>query len=371
MSWYKIAQIKNADDIVFDIYSAITNTIDGAWTVLKDRSMMKTYALQSYRIITFDGKNVRFPGDYFWVEVKMFVYKSTNVMHPWDGTYEGANNWQEGRKSSLKEISDKEDRWPKEEEKRRWDALNQMQPEDASTYDTNFGNKLTTFDVLVYGKKPDGKEVTQPVNKLETFFGKGELDKIGSSHEECDTPAEIAQFVNNTINEFYQDDNDDGPDETPYVPTEPNEVENYDEIFNYDPQLVSTSSTSYNWYKKAQQPRLGFKAVAYNPETKTAYSLWGGESHPIDLTINSWAESNSPQGIYLGSSQQFVIDYYSGMTDGEELLLTYSFNEEDALSLPDCSGCDSEIRVKRAQLVGIKHIDKDETGEIVYGVSPF
>ena len=238
MNWYKKAQLRKTDNIVFDIYSSIIDTVDGAWTVLNDRSLMKTYALQSYRIITLDGKNVKFPGDYFRVEVKMFTHKATNVLHPWKGTYEGAKNWQEGRESDLKE-----NRWSKEEEEKRWEALRKMTPEDASTYDINFGNKLITFDILIYGKKPDGKKLVKPINKIEILFGKGELEKIGVSREEHDTPTEIAQFIGMTINEFYKDD--DGTDETPYYPIEPNEIIDYNEIFNYDPQLVSSSKIIY------------------------------------------------------------------------------------------------------------------------------
>ena len=126
-----------------------------------------------------------------------------------------------------------------------------------------------------------------------------------------------------------------------------------------------------NWYKKAQQVMLGYKGVGYNPETKIAYSFFGGENSPIDLTIGEWTTTNSPKGMYLGSSKQFVLDYYSGAVDGEELLLTYQFNVEDALSIPDTSACDGEIQVKKAQLINIEHMNKDESGEIVEGLSPW
>ena len=126
-----------------------------------------------------------------------------------------------------------------------------------------------------------------------------------------------------------------------------------------------------NWYKKSQKTMLGYKGVSYDPQTNTSFSFWGGKNFPIDLTIGNWINTYSPKGLYLGSSKQYVLDYYSAMTDGEELLLTYQFNIEDVLSIPDTSACDGEIRVKRAQLINIEHIDKDESGEIVEGISPW
>lgn len=237
MNWYKQAQSKTTENIVFDIYSAITNTVAGEWSVLEDKGMMKTFRLQSYRIIHLDGKNVIKTGDYFWIEVKMFIHKALNVLHPYDGTYENAQNWQEGEKSSLKEISKEQNRWPKEEEKKRWEALDRLKPENAFIYDEQYGNKLISFDVLVYGKKPDENEIPDKVNKLEILFGGGSLEKIDTSHSELDTPTEIAQYINNTINKFYfGDDGGNGKDlpSLPYDPVESIYNPELEKEYNYE-----------------------------------------------------------------------------------------------------------------------------------------
>ena len=139
----------------------------------------------------------------------------------------------------------------------------------------------------------------------------------------------------------------------------------------YDQKKDKVANIGKNWYKFAQQIMLGYKGVAYNPQTKTAYSFWGGQNYPIDITIGNTISTNSPKGMYLASSKQYVLDYYSGMTDGEELLLTYQFDVKDALSICDTSGCDGEMRVKKATLVNVEHIDKDENGELVEGISPW
>lgn len=232
MNWYKKAQLKTMENIVFDIYSEIMK-MGGSWTVLEDKNMMKTYKMQSYRIMHFDGKNIVKTGDYFWVEVKMFILKGLNILHPYDGTYENAQNWQQGVKSSLKEIAEKQNRWPKEEEQKRWEALERIQPENASAYDEQYGNKLIAFDVLVYGKKPDGKEPPNKVNKIEIFFGQGDLEQI-STVQGIDTPLEIGQYVKNIISTYYGENNNDNYDNDFYP--QPN---NPLESINYEPQLVS------------------------------------------------------------------------------------------------------------------------------------
>ena len=232
MNWYKKAQTKTTENIIFDIYSAITNMIEGSWTVLEDKRLMGNHKLQSYRIIHMDGKNIKMQGDYFWIEVKMFMYKALNILHPYDGTYENAQNWQQGEKSSLKELGQKQNKWPKEEEQRRWKALKELPPEDISTYDEQFGNRLIKFDVLVYGKKPDGKEAPVKVDKLEAFFGRGDIEKIDSISEVVDTPIEIAQYIKKTIDNYY---GDNGGDDEYISPLPDDSIESV----NYNPQLVN------------------------------------------------------------------------------------------------------------------------------------
>lgn len=131
--------------------------------------------------------------------------------------------------------------------------------------------------------------------------------------------------------------------------------------------------SNMNWYKISQQVFYGFKVVAYNPQTKEAYSLWGGKSVPINIQIGNISTSNSQNGIYLGYPKDFCMNYYAGGTDGEELLLTYEFGANDVLNkniLPDINGSnEQEIRVKKAKLVKIEHIQKDD--DIATGLSDY
>lgn len=257
MNWYKQAQINLTENIAYDIYSKISNNIEGSWTILSDRKMMPTFQLQSYRIITLDGKDVKKAGDYFWVEVKMFIYNALNILHPWSGTYENAENWQQGVISKLKDYVEHTGKDWREEEAKRWGALKKLKPEDSSTYNERYGNKLIEFVIQVYGKKPDGKDTPDSVNTLKIFFEGGDVEKIGVSRKGTDTPSEIAQYIQTTIDNYYRDDNDEDDRVETIDPAGGGYMEpeiSYDQV---DTPVAALNFASYkNWYKRSQQQYL-------------------------------------------------------------------------------------------------------------------
>jgi hypothetical protein len=104
---------------------------------------------------------------------------------------------------------------------------------------------------------------------------------------------------------------------------------------------------------------LGYKAVGWDSEKEQAYSLHGGRGMPIDIGIGSIMENNSPNfhGFFLGSTKQYVTDYYSGLTDDKELLLTYEFDDQDIIGNFNHENCDGEIRVKKAKLIAVEELD--------------
>lgn len=247
MIWYKKAQVNLTENIAYDIYSKISNSVEGSWTIISDTKMMSTFKLESYRIITLDAKDVKRAGDYFWVEVKLFIYKALNVLHPWEGTYENAKNWQQGVRSALKDFGKYENFDWKEEETKRWEALKKLKSEDSSTYDEQHGNKLIEFVVQIYGKKPDGKEAPSSVNKLKLFFEKGDVERIGVSRVGIDTPSDIAQYVQTTIDNYYKDDNDE---DNRVEPIDPTGGEYMEPEITYDKTDAPALTFSKNWYKK-------------------------------------------------------------------------------------------------------------------------
>ncbi len=104
------------------------------------------------------------------------------------------------------------------------------------------------------------------------------------------------------------------------------------------------------WYNKiAQQRKIGFKVVAF--DQGRAYSLQN-KAITYNLVIGSVTGDT-----FLGTTEQFCLDYYSGIIDEPELLLTYSYDIADIVSgSPDSPN--SEIRVKKARLEAYKEIPK-------------
>lgn len=102
-----------------------------------------------------------------------------------------------------------------------------------------------------------------------------------------------------------------------------------------------------NWYRLAQNAQMlkGYKMVAW--DGNRAYSLYD-PGMTIDTTIGS-SISAEGKGIHLGSSKEFCQNYYSEMTDDQDMLLTYEFLPEDLLSgNPDHPN--DELTVKQARL---------------------
>ena len=105
-----------------------------------------------------------------------------------------------------------------------------------------------------------------------------------------------------------------------------------------------------SWYKKAQNIFTGYKVVAFNGEH--AYSLYQ-KDQIVDINIGN--EIYDPNGIYLGTSKKFCLDYYTGLTDDQDILLTYSFGEKDLIK-GEPNSPNSEILVSRAKLIGAEKV---------------
>lgn len=99
------------------------------------------------------------------------------------------------------------------------------------------------------------------------------------------------------------------------------------------------------WYKLAQSKNTGFKVVGF--ANGKAYSL-ANRNLQYSLVIGSTVGDT-----FLGTTEQFVIDYYSKMTDDQELLLTYSYDVADIISGGD-SANGGEVRVSKATLLAVR-----------------
>ncbi len=78
-----------------------------------------------------------------------------------------------------------------------------------------------------------------------------------------------------------------------------------------------------------------------------------GNDH-INPTIGE-VTTASGAGLFLGTSKAFVTDFYTGLTDFNDALLTYKYDRSDVLS-GDPHSKDGEITVRKAVLVDIEEL---------------
>lgn len=78
------------------------------------------------------------------------------------------------------------------------------------------------------------------------------------------------------------------------------------------------------------------------------YSLYSKEEIPLKIG----QETVDPKGFYLGTTREFATDYYTGLTDYDDAILTYEYRPEDVIK-GDPTSPNSEIIVRRAKLLEI------------------
>jgi hypothetical protein len=98
--------------------------------------------------------------------------------------------------------------------------------------------------------------------------------------------------------------------------------------------------------------RIGYRIVSHSPSD--GY-LTVATHQPINPQIGM-IETAAGAGLYLGTSKTFCLDYYTGLTDDDDVLLTYSYLLNDLLSGdPDATA--GEVTVRKAKLIAIAPID--------------
>jgi len=93
--------------------------------------------------------------------------------------------------------------------------------------------------------------------------------------------------------------------------------------------------------------KQGYKIVAF--EDGRLYSL---QNPNLEYNVEVGVVENPRNGMFLGTTEEFVKDYYLGMTDKQDALLTYEYNEEDIIS----GNSEEEGEVKVAQAI-LKNIE--------------
>ena len=90
--------------------------------------------------------------------------------------------------------------------------------------------------------------------------------------------------------------------------------------------------------------RQGYKIVAY--EDGKLYSL---QNPDLEYRAKVGTVESPSGGMFLGTTKDFVVDYYGEMTDKQDALLVYQYSIEDVISgQPDEEG---EVKVTTAKLI--------------------
>ena len=98
---------------------------------------------------------------------------------------------------------------------------------------------------------------------------------------------------------------------------------------------------------------FGYRIVSQSGDDLV--TLAGGEL--VDPTIDK-ETSYKGNGLYLGATKKFTLDYYTGLSDLSDVMLTYSFDTDDVLS-GDPTAQDGEITVSKATLKRVTPISGD------------
>lgn len=171
MAWYKLAKIAPIQEITQHLYNAISIVNDGQWQVIKkDTNLSKTPDMQRRMNMVVNGRGIINPLDFFSVNLNVYIKKG---------------------------------------------------PEDKgriSQYDPSVGHFLMDIGVEIIGTKR-AYFVNQDSFMLTDISLKNtQLDLIGYVYH-LDTPYEVAEFIKNSINNYYYGDNDGDEDTFPEFPT--------------------------------------------------------------------------------------------------------------------------------------------------------
>ena len=106
--------------------------------------------------------------------------------------------------------------------------------------------------------------------------------------------------------------------------------------------------------KLSKESLKGYKIVGWDEENKRAFSIYDTKLD-VDIKLNSITQYKT--GLYLGTSKNYVLDYFSGGTDFEDLLLTYEYDKNDLIK-GDPYSKNGEIVVKKAKLVNVEKVEE-------------
>lgn len=107
---------------------------------------------------------------------------------------------------------------------------------------------------------------------------------------------------------------------------------------------------------------IGYKVMAFDRESSSGYSL-ADKTFKIPLVIGKEV-SVGKNGLYLSNSKNFVKNYYSGLTDSDEVIVTFEYDPKDIISGND-SDNESEFTVKNAKIKEVEVISEKISKELL------
>ena len=112
----------------------------------------------------------------------------------------------------------------------------------------------------------------------------------------------------------------------------PIKKDDYDEFVNFVGNHYPNIQVKLQWPGKIVESTnskyIGYKIVGWDSKRKRAFSLYDVKT---TYQISKGAVHKSDKGLYLGTTRNFVTDYYSGQTDYDDLLLTCEYFDSDII----------------------------------------
>jgi len=96
---------------------------------------------------------------------------------------------------------------------------------------------------------------------------------------------------------------------------------------------------------------IGYKVMSHTPNKKWLLSLADNTKR---YSVSESVIRMPGQGIYLGLLKEFVLDYYSGLSENE-VLVTFEFMESNILT-GNITDRESVVTVSEAIIVGLDYI---------------
>ncbi|MDB2481674.1 hypothetical protein N9W84_00740 [bacterium] len=115
---------------------------------------------------------------------------------------------------------------------------------------------------------------------------------------------------------------------------------------------MNEKKASYKNNKRESNFRLGYKIVAFDGENFLSLQ---NPDKKYDIELGDLLSDKG--GVFLGTTKDFVVDYYAELTDFKDCLITCKYSLENLIKgVPEEEG---EVLVRSCEVIGIEFINED------------